>query len=153
MSTSSFFLAPGSDHLDRVHQPHEPYLDPRVRRVIGWMWRNLQLRLSLSKLAGAIALSPSRFSHLFKAETGVSPAQYLKSIRLRQARDLLESTNLSVKEVAGCVGLGVSRLIKEYRSRYGATPAQHRRLMYQPVGEGTGPGLRPEPARDLAEWP
>jgi AraC family transcriptional regulator, arabinose operon regulatory protein len=151
MSTSSFPIVVESDHLDRVYPPRELYLDPRIRTVVGLMCRNLHLRLSLSRLAGAIALSPSRFSHLFKAQTGVSPAQYLRSIRLRQARDLVETTNLSVKEVAGCVGLGVSHLIKEYRNTYGATPRQHRRLMDLHPGQAPGFGASNKTGARFAE--
>ena len=148
-----------SGHLDLMHPPQQLYLDPRIGKVVGLMRRNLHLRLSLSRLAGAISLSPSRFSHLFKSETGVAPAQYLKFIRLRQVRGLLESTNLSVKEVAGRVGLGVSRLIREYRNTYGATPAQYRRLMLLHAGQRAecaveprrfGHGVRCERGRSAA---
>ena len=33
-------------------------------------------------LAALVNLSPSRFRHLFKQETGTSPAQYLKDYRM-----------------------------------------------------------------------
>ncbi|HXJ92698.1 MAG TPA: helix-turn-helix transcriptional regulator [Terriglobia bacterium] len=102
------------------------FLDPRIRKIEGLMQRNLHLKMGLPALAAAIALSPSRFSHLFKAQTGLSPAQYLKSIRLQRAKDLLEGTHLSIKEVAGCVGLDSGRLGKDFRELYGVTPSQHR---------------------------
>lgn len=102
------------------------FCDPRILKIEGLMQRNLHLKLGLSALAAAIALSPSRFSHLFKAQTGLSPAQYLRSIRLRTAKGLLEGTHLSIKEVAGCVGLDSSRLGKSFRETYGLTPSQHR---------------------------
>ena len=102
------------------------FRDPRIRKIEGLMRRNLHLRLDVPELAAAVALSPSRFSHLFKAQTGISPAQYLKSIRLEKAKGLLEGTHLSIKEVAGCVGLDSSRLGKNFREVYGVTPSQHR---------------------------
>jgi transcriptional regulator GlxA family with amidase domain len=153
MSTNSLSIVVESEHLDRMYPQRELYLDPRIRKVVGLMCRNPHLRLSLSRLAGAIALSPSRFSHLFKAETGVSPAQFLKSIRLQRSRDLLGSTNLSVKEVAGCVGLGVSHLIREYRNTYGATPRQHRRIICFHVEQEAGSKLRATPAPRLLNAP
>jgi transcriptional regulator GlxA family with amidase domain len=102
------------------------FRDPRIRKIEGLMQRNLHRKLALPELAAAIALSPSRFSHLFKVQTGLSPAQYLKSVRLQRAKDLLEATHLSIKEVAGCVGLDSSRLGKGFRELYGETPSRHR---------------------------
>lgn len=132
MSANSVAVAIESStrlHPDRVRLvslPPQLYLDPRVLKGEGFMRRNLHLKLGLSELAGAIALSPSRFSHLFKVQAGLSPAQYLKCIRLQKAKDLLEGTDFSIKEVAGKVGLDPSRLSKSFKEKYGMTPLQHR---------------------------
>jgi len=93
------------------------------------MRRDLHRPLRLGEFAADMQISISRLSHLFHTQTGVSPRHYLKSARLRQAREFLEESSLSVKEVAARVGLDSSRFIKEFRETYGVTPAQHRRLM------------------------
>jgi AraC family transcriptional regulator, arabinose operon regulatory protein len=111
------------------------FCDPRILKIEGLMRRNLHLKLGLRELAAAIALSPSRFSHLFKAQTGLSPAQYLKSIRLQKAKGLLEGTHLSIKEVAGCVGLDSSRLGKTFREIYGVRPSQYRSVAFKQTCE------------------
>ena len=131
MNSSTFAIATKRSSLfDResvtVFCTPRLFRDPRIRKIEGLMQRNLHLKLGLPELAAAIALSPSRFSHLFKAQTGVSPAQYLRSIRLQKAKGLLEATHLSIKEVAGCVGLDSSRLDKGFRELYGVTPSRHR---------------------------
>ena len=102
-------------------------LDPRVRLVEAIMVRNLGQRLSLAELARRTGVSVSRLAHLFKNQIGVSPRQYLKSLRLRHARSLLEIPSLSVKEVAGQVGLTTGALIKQFRRAYGVPPGRHRR--------------------------
>jgi transcriptional regulator GlxA family with amidase domain len=107
-------------------RPHS--LDPRIRHLETLMRRDLHRPFRLAEFAADMQISVSRLSHLFRFETGVSPRQYLKSVRLRQAMEFLEESSLSVKEVAARVGLDVSRLIKEFRETYGATPAHHRRL-------------------------
>jgi transcriptional regulator GlxA family with amidase domain len=104
-------------------------MDPRIRYLERLMQRDLHRPLRLAELAAGMRISVSRLSHLFSTQTGVSPGRYRKSIRLRQARDLLEGSSLSVKEVAARVGLDACRLIKEFRKTYGTTPAQHRRIM------------------------
>ena len=113
-----------------VHPPRQRYRDPRIRKMEGLIRHNPHLKLGLCDLAAAIALSPSRFSHLFKRETGLSPVQYLKLTRIQKAKGLLEATHLSIKEVAGQVGLDSSRLGKSFKETYGMTPLQYRLITY-----------------------
>jgi transcriptional regulator GlxA family with amidase domain len=101
--------------------------DPRIRLAETIMYHNLSRTLSLNELARRTGVSISRLSHLFKAEVGTSPKQYLKSLRLCRAKCLLEISVLSVKEVAADVGLSAGALIREFRRAYGASPGRHRR--------------------------
>lgn len=113
-------------------------VDPRIRLAEAIMYHNLSRTLSLNELARRTGVSISRLSHLFKAEVGTSPKQYLKSLRLCRAKYLLEISVLSVKEVAGHVGLSAGALIREFRRAYGASPARHRHDL-RPVDEGIVP--------------
>ncbi|HEX8853857.1 MAG TPA: AraC family transcriptional regulator [Pyrinomonadaceae bacterium] len=101
--------------------------DPRVRKVIALMRDNYHRELTLGKLAGSVQLSIWHLCHLFKHETGKPPAQYLKSIRMEEARRLLESTVLSVKEVINKVGMSdQSHFVKDFKRAYGDTPTRYR---------------------------
>jgi transcriptional regulator GlxA family with amidase domain len=101
--------------------------DPRVRKVIALMRDNYHRELTLGKLAGSVQLSIWHLCHLFKNETGKPPAQYLKSIRMEEARRLLESTVLSVKEVINKVGMSdQSHFVKDFKRAYGDTPTRYR---------------------------
>ncbi len=91
------------------------------------MRRDLRARLTLNDMARAVNLTSFHFCHLFKAETGRSPAKYLKALRLERARELLETTSLSVKEIRALVGLhDESRFTRDFRALYRLTPPQHR---------------------------
>ncbi len=132
MSTVSFAIATESAAglhprpLLLLCPPGQLYLDARVRKVQLLMQHRLHVKLSLRELAAAVSLSASRFSHLFKIQTGISPAQYLKSMRLQKAGDLLEGSHLSIKEVAVHVGLNPSRFSESFRKIHGVTPLQYR---------------------------
>jgi transcriptional regulator GlxA family with amidase domain len=89
------------------------------------MKSDLQRKLPLSEAARAVHLSVSHLSHLFKEETGTSPARYLKQLRMERARELLESTFLGVEEVATQVGSGVSHFVRDFERAYGITPARY----------------------------
>jgi AraC family transcriptional regulator of arabinose operon len=125
-------------------------IDPRIRHLETLMRRDLHRPLRFTELAADMQISVSRLSHLFRTQTGVSPRRYLKSVRLRQAREFLEGSSLSVKEVAARVGLDVSRLIKEFRETYGVTPAQHRRLIRLRDLTGVQSAPAPESSRAAA---
>lgn len=91
------------------------------------MTTDLRRDVPLNRLAQSLNLSESRLRHLFKAETGVSPVQYLKAQRMQKARKLLETTFLNVKEVMLKVGAkDTSHFIRDFRKAFGLSPSQYR---------------------------
>ena len=81
----------------------------------------------MSEMAQVVNLSPSRLRYLFKREMGIAPGHYLRTLRLEQAKKLLETTFLSVKEIITSIGVhDQSHFIREFKKLYGLTPAQYR---------------------------
>jgi transcriptional regulator GlxA family with amidase domain len=104
-----------------------PRMDPRVKAVISLMHQRLADRLSLQILCKSVNLSVNRLQQLFKRETGRSPVQYLKSIRLQRAAQLLQTTFLSIKEVGYLTtGTDLSHFVRDFKKQYGLTPGQFR---------------------------
>jgi len=86
----------------------------------------------VTTLAALVNLSPSRFRHLFKKETGIGPAQYIKECRLRKAERMLRTTFLSVKQILKQVGLGSNtHFVHDFKKKHGMTPTAYRRT-YKP---------------------
>lgn len=88
-----------------------------IQDVIKFSATNFRNKLRVDKLATSCKLCTSRFMHLFKEETGMSPLAYQQSLRIGQAKVFLASTNLSVSEIAAEVGyqdpLYFSRVFKK----------------------------------------
>ena len=102
-------------------------MDQRVQKVITVMEHGFDQQLSVTDLAKAVNLSPWRLYHIFKSETSVSPQQYLRALRMEQARKLLQTTFLSVKQVMIEVGLrDESHFVRDFKSAYGVSPARFR---------------------------
>jgi AraC family transcriptional regulator len=60
-------------------------VDPRIDRAIGWVRQRLDASVSLTDAAAVAHLSPSRFRHLFVAQTGISFRAYLLWARVETA--------------------------------------------------------------------
>jgi transcriptional regulator GlxA family with amidase domain len=110
-------------------------LDWRICCAQALMRRKLDRKVKIQEVANVVGLSASRFSHLFKIQTGVSPVKYVKHLRLNRTKDLLEDPSLSVKEVAARVGLDASRLVEEFHRSFGITPLQYRRFRLDVPGQ------------------
>ena len=82
---------------------------------------------TVRSLAEQVALSPSRFAHLFTRQIGQSPMRALREARLRHAARLLESTDLSVERVAAASGFASPfHFNRVFRERYGRPPGAYR---------------------------
>lgn len=103
-------------------------MDFRVRHALRLISEDLRRPLVLEEIARAVNLSQPRLRSLFKAETGVTPAQHLKSLRMQKAKELLEETFLNVKQIMLQVGVkDASHFARDFRELYGLAPAEHRR--------------------------
>jgi transcriptional regulator GlxA family with amidase domain len=106
-------------------------MEQRVLLVISLMRGDLHRKLSLEKLARQVGLSTSRLRHLFKSETGMSPTQYYKALRMQEAKELIETTFLSMKEIRSRVGIkDKDQFARDFKKFYGLTPAQYRARLY-----------------------
>jgi AraC-like DNA-binding protein len=94
-----------------------------VTQVIAYVRSHLAEPLSVADLAEQACLSPSAFAHLFRDVSGMSPYQFIKSVRLDRARELLVASELNVSEVARSVGYSsLSHFINEFKRHFGVTP-------------------------------
>lgn len=102
-------------------------MDGRIRATIELLENNIKRALLIDKLARTARLSSSRLRRVFKNETGLTPAQYLKQLRMRKAKEYLETTHLSVKEIRREIGAtDESHFIRDFKKVYGVPPGQLR---------------------------
>lgn len=80
------------------------HLDERVQAALDFLHDHLGEKVTLEAVASHSALSPSRLSHLFRRQMGLTPQQYLEQQRLARARQLLERTSHTVGAIAAQVG-------------------------------------------------
>jgi transcriptional regulator GlxA family with amidase domain len=92
-----------------------------------WALDRLDRRVTLDDLARHASVSVRTLTRRFRAETGLTPLQWLLQQRLERARELLESTTLPVDEVARSSGLGTADSLRTHLVRHvGLTPTAYR---------------------------
>jgi AraC family transcriptional regulator len=112
-------------------------MDRRIESAVKIIHGDIQRNIPVGELAQRVRLSIGYFIRLFKAETSLSPKQYVRCIRMKQAETLLDGSFLSVKEIAASLGAGDrSHFSRDFKKRYGRTPTTFRDRERDPSGGG-----------------
>lgn len=104
----------------------------RIARVLQRIHTDYAGRLDVATLAAEAGMSAPAFHAHFKAVTRNSPVQYIKAVRLHQARLMMIRDNLSAATAAVRVGYeSPSQFNREFRRLFGRTPGAETREMKQ----------------------
>lgn len=100
-----------------------------IKKAVDFIEENYMNPISISDVSHAVYLSPFHFSRLFKNSTGETIANYVISVRLKKAAEMLISTDIAVGDIAKKVGYNSSaHFHKSFRYNYGITPKEYRML-------------------------
>lgn len=101
--------------------------DPVVGRAIASVHANPGADWSVSRLAGEVAMSPSRFSARFAESLGVSPMAYVTQWRMNVACRSLDASRVSVEQIAAKVGYeSAAAFNRTFKKVVGLPPATWR---------------------------
>ena len=104
----------------------------KISRALRQIHKQYSARLSVDDLAATARMStPSFYAH-FKAITRSTPLQYVKSVRLHQARLLMAQTGRTAATAAAEVGYeSPSQFSREFKRLFGRTPNQEAERLKQ----------------------
>jgi AraC-like DNA-binding protein len=110
-----------------------------IASIVRFCEERFQEPLTIPQLASQLFLSPSRLSEIFTREVGVSPATYIRRLRLEYAQTLLRTTSLNVAEIAYQAGFGDGpHLARAFKSAFHLTPTSYRAAFGQIDARGLG---------------
>lgn len=105
--------------------------------TLQWLGDRARSDVSLRQIAEHAGVSPRTLNRRFRAETGLSPVQWVAEARVRHAQRLLETTTSSVEDIAHEVGFGSATQLRTMFTRVVATtPTAYRAAM---TGSAGGP--------------
>lgn len=117
----------------RSPQPPQPFpglervTDPRIRRAMLLMERQLSAPITATEIAAKAGVTVRQLSRLFHAETGLSPARFREAMRIERARSAVTGTHDTVTRIAADLGFAdAAHLSRSYRRHYGTTPTADR---------------------------
>jgi len=98
-----------------------------VAKGIEYIKLNLNRDLSLQEVAEYTGISPSYFSTQFKHAQGQNFIDYVITLRMEKAQELLEKTQMTIMEIGEQVGYHSYRYFtRVFKEHYGLTPSQYR---------------------------
>lgn len=120
--------------LIRRHSEEDSHKNGRIQKevehAIHFFNENYSQSINIALYAQSLHMSTSWFIRSFRQSVGMPPMQYITSIRIAEAKRLLESTDYNITEIAAITGyenpLYFSRIFKK---QTGASPAQYRKTL------------------------
>ncbi|MDQ0457078.1 helix-turn-helix transcriptional regulator [Rhizobium paknamense] len=100
----------------------------QVKRVTDYIATHCLRIIRLEELAELTGLSPSYFSHAFKASTGLSPHQWQMKMRIERVKDQLKNPDIPLTVIAADTGFAdAAHFARSFRRAVGMSPSQWRR--------------------------
>ena len=104
-----------------------PFSD-EVRKIVLVHIQDQQL-IDVDLLATQLAMHPSQVYRKLKAELGINPSKFIRTLRLEVAEEYLLKTDISVKAIAFRVGFSSSSyFVQCFKAHFGYTPKAYRQM-------------------------
>lgn len=108
------------------------YDDEEIKTSIEWMKENLQEQISVLTLAKMIHTTEKTYTRRFNKAINKSPIQYLKTLRIEKAKELLISTNKSFSDITFEVGYFDENSFRKYfKKETSLNPKEYRKRFKQ----------------------
>lgn len=99
----------------------------RLSDIARWIAANLHRQITIESLARRASLGPRQVSRRFKAAFGTTPADFVESLRLKEAQRRLAVTEASIKRVAVSLGYRSTHVFRRaFERRFGISPRAYR---------------------------
>jgi AraC family transcriptional regulator len=110
----------------RKYPASSPNIDSYVNIAIEYMREFFSANLTIEDICDEIGISPFHFIREFKRKTGFSPHQFLISIRIEKAAELLRSRQYSVMEAGRLCGfVNLSHFSRTFKQKTGKSPKDY----------------------------
>ena len=101
---------------------------PMLEKAKAFLEENFQADLSVEAVAHHLGISQSLLFRMFQEEERATPMEYLRSVRIRKAGQMLLERKLKVFEIAAACGFSdTAYFCKVFRAQTGDSPLSYRK--------------------------
>ncbi|MBO4825282.1 MAG: response regulator [Lachnospiraceae bacterium] len=102
----------------------------KLKAAVEYVEQNYMKDLNMAVVSNYISMNYSMLSYLFKQYTGTNFVNYLKGIRIKEAKKLLSDTDMKIIEVSRAVGYDNEKhFMKTFKAECGVSPGEYRKNM------------------------
>ncbi|WP_152096560.1 AraC family transcriptional regulator [Rhizobium dioscoreae] len=108
----------------------------KIMRSLAQLRETYNSEISVAALAREVGMSVPSYHVHFKALTGSSPIQYVKAMRLHEARLMIARQNGTIAEVAASVGYAsAAQFSRDFKRHFRRTASEEAKWVRQHLGE------------------
>lgn len=142
-----YMMRPGGQSQFSAHLVAQRAQDPAINSSLEYILANPGDPLTVTALAARAGLSERTYARRFKDETGMTPAAYVETARIQDARVALETTPKGVEEIAIDAGFqNAERMRRAFQRHLGVSATEYRERF-------RGPQKIETPFRDASDAP
>ncbi len=102
----------------------------KIQQAISYIQENYDKDLNMAVVSNHISMNYSLFSYVFKQYTGNNFVNYLKEIRMKEAKRLLEDSDMKIIDISQTIGYeNEKHFMKTFKAVCGVSPTQYRKNM------------------------
>ncbi|SUJ25825.1 Bacillibactin transport regulator [Sphingobacterium spiritivorum] len=103
-----------------------------LMEIIAYIQKHLNSPLDFQHLAQRFNLSERTLSRWFKKETGTTLFQFVKSVRIHKALELMESSDMNINEITNSVGYNsLSTFSSLFKELIGESPQEYKKRFHK----------------------
>ena len=113
---------------DSLHQMDEKVLN-RINQAITYIFENYDSCISLEETAEHLNMRATYFSRFFKKSTGQNFIDFVNNLRINQACEKLQHTNIAITDICFMVGFNnIANFNRRFSDIKKMTPSEYRQL-------------------------
>ena len=119
-----------AEKIAEEHHEKSGFYIEKAKKLITMHIKDGTGEISVGLLANEMGLSKNYFGKIFKASTGMSLSNYVNNLRIKQATELLRTTNMKIYEVGRAVGFENQHYFSvAFKQNVGVSPSEFRELV------------------------
>jgi transcriptional regulator GlxA family with amidase domain len=134
--------------------PPRQHADASIRKCQEWVATHYDDPSPVARMTELSGLTQRTFKRRFKAATGYAPIEYVQSLRIEEAKQMLETTGTPTDRIGREVGYAEPAFFRRlFKRKTGTTPARYRQRFADVARAGRADRVKVDMRTDRTDDP